>query len=115
MINKTYKRLTHEVTTDMAELVLRNVKELDGEYNPLKVYVIYRHKEKKGVLLTSFDAKSNMSLKKEGYVPIFDTSGINNHIKERPELHYKTRVEEIIYTIAKTEERNFERARREER
>ena len=102
------KKITHKVSKDLAEHILRSLKDSDGNPEFMTVFVVYTHKRENRVLLTTWGQNTNEEVRNKGYVSLLDTSGINQLVSNTPTLQFKTNLEEYLYKALKREEKMVE-------
>lgn len=103
-VGRQYKRVTHKVSKDLADFVIRSFKESEGIADLMTVYVVYKHKEDNKVLLTTWNALSNEEVLSKGLVSLLDTSGVNHLVESNQSMQYKTNLSEYLYKVLKREE-----------
>lgn len=104
VVGRQYKRVTHRVSKDLADFVLRSLKDSGGRADLMTVFIVYKHKEDNKVLLTTWDALSNEEVLSKGLVSLLDTSGVNRLVASNQSMQYKTNLSEYLYKVLKREE-----------
>ena len=108
VVGRKYKRVTHKVSKELADFVLRSLKDSGGRADWMTVFVVYTHKEDNKVLLTTWDALSNEEVLSKGLVSLLDTSGVNRLVASNQSMQYKTNLSEYLYKVLKREEKLYE-------
>lgn len=104
VVGRQYKRVTHKVSKDLADFVLRSLKDSGGRADLMTVFIVYKHKEDNKVLLTTWNALSNEEVLSKGLVSLLDTSGVNRLVASNQSMQYKTNLSEYLYKVLKREE-----------
>ena len=115
VVQHRYKKVTHKVSKDLAEYILRSLKDSDGNPEFMTVFVVYTHKRERRVLLTTWGQDTNEEVRSSGYVSLLDTSGINQLVSNTPTLQFKTNLEEYLYKALKREEKVIEDVKKQMR
>lgn len=95
------KKITHEFTTELAEVILRDIKNAE-QFEDLTVFAVYW---KDGhVLAVEFVYGIDVEIQGKGFSKLIDTSGVGQYIYLNKKLHYKTNLEKYLYNLLKQEE-----------
>lgn len=105
MMVKNYKRVTHSLTKELADTILKELKFSQQDESRMGVYSVYMNTHNKDVIVSKFGRISQEELDEKGYVKLIDTSGINRLVVNTPKLQYKTNLESYLYNILKREEK----------
>lgn len=104
MIVKNYRKVTHKLTKDLTETILKELKFSKEDADRMGVYSVYINKKNKDIVVAQFGRISQDELDEKGYVKLADTSGINRLVLNTPTLQYKTNLENYLYGVLKREE-----------
>ena len=104
MIVKNYSKVTHKLTKDLTETILKELQFSQQDESRMGVYSVHMNKHNKDVIVTKFGRISQEELDVKEYVKLIDTSGINRLVLNTPKLQYKTNLENYLYGVLKREE-----------
>lgn len=107
-VRKQYKRVTRKLAEELAVNVLKSHKDSGGNADDMTVFIVYARKEGEGLLLTTWDALSNIEVFNNKLVGLLDTSGINRLVSSNNKLQYKTNLTDYLYKSLKREEKLFD-------
>lgn len=97
MVIKRYTQVTHKLTEDLAELVIKASKGEDAV-----IYAVYSIPQE--TLIAELKPFDNQKLLRYGYKRLLDTSAITDLVRSTRDLQYKTKLEEYLYKLLKREE-----------